>query len=77
MPNPSELNDINFSDLIRTANEYGLLKGNWKDWKIYRDMRSKTNHTYDRAIALEVVRGIPGFLNEAEFLLKKLGSVDN
>jgi hypothetical protein len=35
-------------------------------------MRSKTSHTYDEAIAVQVVKSIPGFLDEAKALLKSL-----
>ena len=72
VPDPDALREMNFPDLIRTANEYNLLKGDWSNWKVYRDMRSKTSHTYDKEIALEVVAGIPEFLQEAKFLLEKM-----
>ena len=61
-----------FQDLIRSGNEQGLLLGDWPDWKRYRDMRSKTSHTYDEEIALEVLAGIPTFLEEARYLHSKL-----
>jgi hypothetical protein len=35
-------------------------------------MRSKTSHTYDEGIALQVVAGIPDFLAEARYLLEQL-----
>jgi hypothetical protein len=61
-----------FGDLIRTGNEQGLLLSDWSNWKRYREMRSKTSHTYDEGIALQVVAGIPGFLAEARYLLEQL-----
>ena len=61
-----------FQDLIRSANEQGLLAGDWPAWRTYRDMRSKTSHTYREAAAIEVVAGIPGFLAEAAFLRDRL-----
>ncbi len=67
-PSPTQYNEMAFQDLIRTGNEQGLLLGAWPDWKRYRDMRSKTSHTYDEDIALEVVSGIPAFLAEARHL---------
>ncbi len=70
--NPSELDAMPFADLIRTANEHGLLAGDWPAWRVYRDMRNKTSHTYDESVALEVVRGIPAFLHEAKALLAAL-----
>lgn len=70
--NPSEYDAMNFQDLIRIANEKGLLKGNWLNWRQYRDMRSRTSHTYDEETAVQVVLGIPQFLAEAEYLACQL-----
>ncbi len=70
--NPAEIDLMTFQDLIRTANEQSLLLGNWSDWRQYRDMRSRTSHTYDEAVALAVVQGIEKFLAEAEFLQNTL-----
>lgn len=71
-PTPEQFDAMAFADLIRSANEQGLLLGDWSSWKIYREMRSKTSHTYDEEIAIEVVQGIPAFLEEARYLLKQL-----
>lgn len=65
---PEHYDGLAFQDLIRSGNEQGLLFGDWSQWKKYRDMRSKTSHTYDENVALEVVMGIPQFLDEARFL---------
>ncbi len=70
--NPAEFDQMTFQDLIRTANEHGLLLGDWTDWKQYREMRSRTSHTYDEATALAVVGGIEKFLREVQFLQAKL-----
>lgn len=67
-PTPDQYDEMIFQDLIRSGNEQGLLLGAWPDWKRYREMRSKTSHTYDEDVALEVVGGIPGFLAEAGHL---------
>ncbi len=69
---PELFDQMPFADLIRTANEKGLLLGDWPVWRGYRDMRSKTSHTYDEDIALQVVAGIPDFLAEVQFLATKL-----
>jgi nucleotidyltransferase substrate binding protein (TIGR01987 family) len=71
-PNPDAFSTMAFSDLIRTGNEQALLRGEWKNWKTYREMRSKTNHTYDENIALEVVAVIPAFLEEATYLYEQI-----
>jgi len=69
---PSEFDDMSFQDLIRSANERSLLLHDWLTWKTYRDMRARTSHTYDEAIAIEVVAGIPAFLEEARYLAETL-----
>ena len=70
--NPTQFDAMTFQDLIRTANEQGLLAGNWNDWKQYREMRSRTSHTYDEATARAVVNGIEKFLSEVQFLQQRL-----
>ena len=70
--NPAAFDAMPFADLIRTGNEQGLLLGNWTNWKLYREMRSRTSHTYDEEVALGVVEGIPAFLAEVAFLLNQL-----
>ena len=69
---PAEYDAMPFADLIRSANEKGLLRGDWKAWKSYREMRGKTSYTYDEEVALQVVSGIPEFLAEAEFLIGQM-----
>ena len=69
---PTAFDEMPFQDLIRSGNEQNLLLGAWPDWKRYRDMRSKTSHTYDEDVALAVVAGIPGFLAEAVHLRERL-----
>lgn len=71
-PDPTIFDAMNFQDIIRTGNEKGLLLGNWTEWRTYRDIRSRTSHTYDEEIALQVVAGIPQFLQDAEFLKNQL-----
>jgi len=70
--NPTELDQMSFQDIIRTANERGLILSSWPEWKGFREMRAKTSHTYDESIALEVLADIPVFQKEVRFLLDKL-----
>lgn len=63
---------MTFNQLIRTANQFGLLKSNLEIWDDYRQKRNSTSHTYDEAIALEVMSIVPNFKDDAEFLLGKL-----
>jgi nucleotidyltransferase substrate binding protein (TIGR01987 family) len=73
-PNPDAFSTMAFADLIRTGNEQALLRGEWKNWKTYCEMRSKTSHTYDENTALEVVAVIPAFLEEATYLYEQIKS---
>jgi len=57
--NPSQFDQMVFQEMIRTANEQGLLLGDWSGWKDYREMRGAANHAYDEEVALRVVRGDP------------------
>jgi nucleotidyltransferase substrate binding protein (TIGR01987 family) len=70
--NPAEFDAMTFQDLIRSGNERGLLRKDWPAWRNYRDMRGRTSHTYAEQVALQVVAGIPDFLEEASFLLDRL-----
>ena len=69
---PDEFDNAPFQYLIRSANEKALLRSDWPKWRGYREMRSKTSHTYDEKVALEVVSVIPDFIEEAEYLYNKL-----
>lgn len=70
---PGEYDAADFQYLIRSGNEQGLLLGDWSVWRTYRGMRAKTSHTYDEKVAVEVVKGIAPFLEEARFLLERIG----
>lgn len=70
--NPAEFDGMPFADLIRSANERSLLRSDWPAWRRYRDMRAKTSHTYDEAVAIEVVAGIPAFVDEVRHLRDEL-----
>lgn len=70
--NPEQFDRMTFQDLIRTANELGLLLGEWVDWRGFREMRGKTSHTYEEKISLEVIYNLPRFLDEAVYLRDRL-----
>ena len=69
--NPEAFDALPFADLIRTANEQSLLKSDWSAWKVFREMRAKTSHTYGEDIAQTVVKIIPAFIDEIEFLVRQ------
>lgn len=63
---------MTFNQLIRTANQFGLLKSNLEIWDDYRQKRNSTSHTYDEGVAIKVMSVVPSFKNDAQFLLNKL-----
>ncbi|HEX3573498.1 MAG TPA: nucleotidyltransferase substrate binding protein [Rhodopila sp.] len=71
---PEEVDRMAFQDLIRTANQQGLLVGDWPAWHRYRDCRARTSHTYRAETAQQVAAIIPAFLVEAEYLRDQLQS---
>jgi nucleotidyltransferase substrate binding protein (TIGR01987 family) len=71
---PAEVDRMAFQDLIRTANQQGLLSGDWPAWHRFRDLRARTSHTYRAETARAVAEAIPAFLTEAEYLRDQLRS---
>jgi nucleotidyltransferase substrate binding protein (TIGR01987 family) len=71
-PNPEIFDAMPFADLIRTGKELSILKSDWSAWKVFREMRAKTSHTYDEEIAQTVVAVIPNFIEEARYLAQQL-----
>lgn len=68
----TEVDEMAFQDLIRTANQQGLLLGDWPAWHRFRDLRARTSHTYRGETAQQVAAAIPAFLAEAEHLCTRL-----
>ena len=68
---PSEVDEGNFRDLLRTAGEKGLVT-DVQAWFRYRKMRSITAHTYDHEKAQQVYRDTVGFVADARALLQIL-----
>jgi len=69
---PEEVDQMSFAALVRTGSERGLVKSGWDKWQGFRDARNITSLTYDQAKAEQVMKVIPDFLGEAEFLYEQL-----
>ena len=66
------VNGMTFNQMVRTANDMGLLKSNLEIWDNFRQKHNMTSHTYDENIAKKVVTIVPDFKDEAVFLLNRL-----
>ena len=71
---PADLDLATFQSLIRLGNERGLLRSDWRLWKIFRQARTDSSHTYDAAKAEAVFAIAPEFLREAQGLLHTLSN---
>jgi len=69
---PDEIDQMSFADLIRTGTAQALLRSEWPAWRRFREMRTRTSHTYDATVASQVVAAIPAFLEEDEDLCAEL-----
>lgn len=69
---PDEADFSTFQNLIRTGNEKGLLRSDWLRWRVYRQARTDSSHTYDQNKAEAVYAIAPEFLEEAEYLYAQL-----
>ena len=71
-PSAEEVDQMSFPNLIRTVSERALLAHGWDQWKLYRDARNITSHTYNEKKALQICIIIPNFLAEVQHLVKIL-----
>jgi len=49
-----EVARMSFAELIHTGAAAGLLRSEWPTWRRYRDIRTRTTHTYDADTASAV-----------------------
>ena len=70
--NPAEMQHATFDGVIRQAYGEGLLLSELTVWREYRRHRGTTSHTYDEDKAQVVVECVPGFLQDALYLLARL-----
>ena len=69
--NPSELREMAFMDFIRTAYGAGLVC-DVSAFKIYREKRNITAHTYDAGKAEAIIEVLDSFLRDVHYILEEL-----
>ncbi|MDY6850376.1 MAG: HI0074 family nucleotidyltransferase substrate-binding subunit [Thermodesulfobacteriota bacterium] len=70
-PNPAEIRSLAFMDMVRTGAEAGLVR-QVPQYRIFREKRNMTSHTYDEAKAEEVLAVLDDFVTEMHFLRDEL-----
>ncbi len=75
-PTSEAIDQMSFLTLMRTASEKGLIKSDVNQWRLYREYRSTTSHTYMSEKAELVFEKLPQFLDEARALLAKLKEIN-
>ncbi len=72
IPNQEDLSTLTFNQLIRRANEMGILLSNLEQWIVFRQKRNITSHTYNIEKAKEVISIVGQFIEEIGFLVDKI-----
>ena len=75
-PTSEAIDQMSFLTLMRTASEKGLIKSDVNQWRLYREYRSTTSHTYMSEKAELIFEKLPQFLDEARTLLAKLKEIN-
>jgi len=63
-----QIRSMNFENFIRHSWGEGFLQEDITQWRIFREARNITSHTYHEDKAIEVCAIIPRFLTEAQYL---------
>ena len=74
--NPSELLEIDFMELMREAQQAGIIR-NAPAFRIYREKRNITSHTYDEDKADDILTIIDSFIQDIRFVLTELKRRNN
>jgi len=71
-PHWESIRQGSFDNFIRYAWGAGLLNEEIKQWRIFREQRNISSHTYNEEKAIQVCAIIPRFLAEAQYLYAAL-----
>lgn len=68
---PASISKMDFMELVRTAAQAGLVK-DVAAYKVYREKRNITSHTYSAKAVENVLSVVDEFLLDMQFLLQEL-----
>jgi len=68
----AEVSEMFFNDVIRLGCKRGLLLNDLEVWDKYRKLRNLTSHNYDEFSAEDIIVIIPVFIEDIDYLLKRI-----
>ena len=63
--------ELTMNNIFRSMQGYGYAK-DWEKWRSYYQKRNDTAHEYNIVKSRQLIEIIPAFLEDTEFLIKKL-----
>ncbi len=63
--------DLTINNIFRLMDSYGFIHS-WNNWKEYYKQRNNTAHEYNIEKSRELIKIIPNFIEDCEFLIQKL-----
>lgn len=63
--------DLTINNIFRLMNSYGFINS-WNNWKNYFQQRNDTSHEYNIEKSRELIKIIPSFIEDCEFLVQRL-----
>ncbi len=63
--------ELTVNNTFRFMQGYKFIE-NWENWRKYYEKRNNTAHEYDIAKSRELLKLVPNFISDTEFLIKKL-----
>ena len=63
--------ELTINNIFRFMQGYGYAE-NWENWKKYYELRNNTAHEYNLIKSRELMKIIPDFIVDVEFLINKL-----
>lgn len=66
--------ELTMNNIFRFMESYGFTDS-WLKWKDYYSQRNNTSHEYNLEKSRDVIKIIPGFLEDIKFLLNKWDSI--
>jgi len=61
--------ELTINNIFRLAQGYGYIK-DWQNWRDYYQKRNNTAHEYNLEKSRELIKIVPEFLADTEFLIK-------